>query len=64
MTIECVCVFQGCVVEVKMQSGVVYEGILRAISPHMDIALKVAHDKSKVLVLYLYTVYFMLEGCG
>lgn len=43
--------FQGCVVEVKMQSGVVYEGILRAISPYMDIALKVAHDKSKVCLI-------------
>jgi small nuclear ribonucleoprotein (snRNP)-like protein len=35
----------GCVVEVQMTSGKVYEGILRAISPNMEISLNVAHVK-------------------
>ena len=39
---------QGCVVEVQMQNGVVYEGVLRAISPNMEIALSVAHVKGQV----------------
>ncbi len=37
-------------VEVNTTSGVVYEGVLRAVSPNMDIVLSVAHDKSKVVM--------------
>lgn len=39
---------QGCVVEVQMQTGEVYEGVLRAISPNMEIALSVVHVKGQV----------------
>ena len=40
-------VAQGCVVDVHLQSGLVYEGILRTVSPHLDVALEVAHIKEK-----------------
>ena len=36
----------GCVVEVHLRSGKVYEGILRAVSPSMDMVLEAAHIKS------------------
>ena len=39
---------QGCVVDVHLQSGLVYEGILRAVSPQLDVVLEVAHIKNKV----------------
>ena len=32
-----------------MQSGTVYQGVLRAISPKLSIALALSHDKSKEL---------------
>ena len=35
-------------VEAKLTNGTVYEGILTAISPTLDIALEAAHDKAKV----------------
>jgi len=41
----------GCVVDVQLQSGLVYEGILRTVSPQMDIVLEVAHIKTSVSVL-------------
>ena len=34
-----------------MTSGKVYEGILRAISPNMEISLNVAHVKGQVSVM-------------
>lgn len=31
-----------------MQSGAVYQGVLKAVSPKLSIALALAHDKTKV----------------
>ena len=32
--------------DVQLQSGLVYEGILRVVSPQMDVVLEVAHIKT------------------
>lgn len=37
----------GCVVEVQLITGEVYEGVLRAISPNMEISLNVVHIKGQ-----------------
>lgn len=58
---------QGCVVDVQLQSGLVYEGILRTVSPQMDIVLEVAHIKTSVSVVRQYTrypVWFGREEAG
>ena len=39
---------QGSVVEAKMTDGTVYEGILTAYSPKLEISLDEVHDKAKV----------------
>lgn len=38
---------QGCVVDVQMQSGVSYQGVLKAVSPQLSVALELAHNKAK-----------------
>ncbi len=50
-------------VEVNTTSGVVYEGVLRAVSPNMDIVLSVAHDKSKVVMREREGVVYMCIQC-
>jgi small nuclear ribonucleoprotein (snRNP)-like protein len=35
------------VVDVQLQSGVTYQGVLKAVSPKLSVALALAHDKSK-----------------
>ena len=50
---------QGCIVHVHLQNGIVYEGILKAISPHLDIALQIAHVKNKVHVNVYYMYMYM-----
>lgn len=40
---------QGSVVEAKMISGTVYEGILTEFSPKLEIFLEEVHDKAKVM---------------
>lgn len=34
-------------VDVQLQSGVAYQGVLKAVSPQLSVALALAHDKSK-----------------
>ena len=41
---------QGSVVEVKVISGIVYEGILTEFSPKLEIFLEEVHEKAKVIV--------------
>ena len=56
----CVCLLlQGCEVEVQLKEGEVYEGVLRTISPNMEISLSVVHFKGKVQVYSLYVCMYM-----
>ena len=38
---------QGCVVDVQMQSGAAYQGVLKAVSPQLSVALALAHNKAE-----------------
>ncbi len=48
LILSCDLTHKGCVVAVKTTDGTVYEGVLRAVSPNMDVSLNAAYDKSKV----------------
>lgn len=38
---------QGCVVDVQMRTGEAYQGVLKAVSPKLSIALGLAHNKAQ-----------------